>query len=399
LSSRAGAIDTPQRLVSLDAYRGFTMLLMVSSGLGIPAVAEKFKESNAWQILGYQFDHVPWVGCSLWDLIQPSFMFMVGVAIPFSYASRRAKGESPGRIWFHAFIRSVVLIFLGVFLLSNWSRQTNWTFVNVLTQIGLGYMFVFALRGAGMIVQILVAALILTGYGAVFVYSGFDVQRRKPIERPIPVMNEENFRRAHAGPHESFEHDPYAAHWAKNMNFASDADEKFLSALRRDEPLRFPLFGREWASYLFYRADAGGTPEPYTPNDGGYTTLNFVPSIATMIFGLIAGEWMRRNWRGGVKFVLLVVAGSLCLLVGLTLDHYIWPDWLTAFMARMGDTSPTGLDPFFKGYSDGSNHWPWTTCPTIKRIWTPTWTVFSAGWTILALAGFYVAIDICGWKR
>src|SRR5436853_2169378 len=74
--------DRPQRLVSLDAYRGLAMLLMASDGLGIGAVArrEAYHNSRLWQFLAYQTDHVAWVGCSLWDLIQPSFMFMVGVS-------------------------------------------------------------------------------------------------------------------------------------------------------------------------------------------------------------------------------------------------------------------------------------------------------------------------------
>src|SRR5687768_1769412 len=82
----------PQRLTSLDAYRGFIMLVMASGGFAFASTArmleQKTGEPNAfWNALGYQFDHVPWVGCAFWDLIQPSFMFMVGVALPFSFAS------------------------------------------------------------------------------------------------------------------------------------------------------------------------------------------------------------------------------------------------------------------------------------------------------------------------
>src|SRR3954470_10570256 len=81
-----------KRLVSLDAYRGLVMVLMVSAGLNIPAVVRNFERSGTtfkttlWQRLAYQTDHTAWVGCSLWDLIQPSFMFMVGAALAFSVA-------------------------------------------------------------------------------------------------------------------------------------------------------------------------------------------------------------------------------------------------------------------------------------------------------------------------
>lgn len=50
------------RLASLDAYRGFVMLAMASSGLGFAAVAKSFPDSRVWQTLSYQFSHVPWTG-------------------------------------------------------------------------------------------------------------------------------------------------------------------------------------------------------------------------------------------------------------------------------------------------------------------------------------------------
>src|SRR5947209_8262642 len=92
----------PARVTSIDAYRGFVMLLMASEGLGIGEVARKFPESRLWQFLAYETDHVQWIGCALWDLIQPSFSFLVGVAMPFSIASRRAKGQSEGQMLLHA---------------------------------------------------------------------------------------------------------------------------------------------------------------------------------------------------------------------------------------------------------------------------------------------------------
>src|SRR5438046_538299 len=87
----------PERLTSLDAYRGFIMLVMASAGFGLPQIAEHFKGDPLWQFLGYEFEHTVWTGCSFWDLIQPSFMFMVGVAMPYSFASRMAKGHGPWR--------------------------------------------------------------------------------------------------------------------------------------------------------------------------------------------------------------------------------------------------------------------------------------------------------------
>src|SRR5262249_16648647 len=147
------APEKPGRLASLDAYRGFIMLAMASSfGSYLAAFAKNIGRTDdpVYRFLHYQFEHVDWMGCSFWDLIQPSFMFMVGVAMPYSYASRKAKGDSEDKIRVHVVIRSIILILLGIFLSSNGEKETNFTFVNVLTQIGLGYTFVFLLRGRGL---------------------------------------------------------------------------------------------------------------------------------------------------------------------------------------------------------------------------------------------------------
>jgi predicted acyltransferase len=138
-----GPVSPPRRLQSLDAFRGAIMLLMASSGLGIPQVAKHFPDSAVWQFLGYQCDHTPWAGCTLWDLIQPAFMFMVGVALPWSVVNRQARGQKFGVLFGHALWRALLLVLLAVFLTSAWSRQTEWSFTNVLAQIGLGYPFLF----------------------------------------------------------------------------------------------------------------------------------------------------------------------------------------------------------------------------------------------------------------
>lgn len=77
------------RLRSLDAYRGLVMVSIASHGLGLHAAAKHFPDSRFWSVLAHQSEHVAWVGCVYWDLILPSFMFMVGVAMAFSRAKRR----------------------------------------------------------------------------------------------------------------------------------------------------------------------------------------------------------------------------------------------------------------------------------------------------------------------
>ena len=313
----------PTRLTSLDAYRGFVMLLMASEGLNAGRVAQRFPGSPIWQSLAFQTEHVAWRGCALWDLIQPSFMFMVGVALPFSIANRKAKGQSFGPMLFHAAWRALLLVALGIFLRSTHRPQTYFTFEDVLTQIGLGYTFLFLLGWMqNWRVQLATASLILVGYWAAFALY------------PLPPAG---FDYASVGVADNWPHlQGFAAHWDKNTNLASGFDQWFLNLFPREKPFVF--------------------------NGGGYLTLNFIPSLATMIFGLLAGNWLRSIHAPGRKFLGLVIVGAVCLAVGAILDA-------------------TGI------------------CPSVKRIWTPSWVIFSTGWTCLLLGAFYAIIDLLGYRR
>jgi predicted acyltransferase len=319
--SQPAVAVAPARLTSLDAYRGFVMLLMASEGLGITQVARTLKESGFWQFMSYQTDHVAWRGCSLWDLIQPSFMFMVGVAMPYSLASRQAKGQPASQMFLHALWRALMLVFLGIFLRSVGKEQTYFTFEDVLTQIGLGYPLLFLLAWTKPRVQLVSAVSILFFYWlafALFPLPGPDFDYQK-VGVPADWPHLQGF----------------AAHWDKNTNFAAAFDQWFLNVFPRAKPFVF--------------------------NGGGYLTLSFVPSLGTMIFGLLAGGLLRSSRPPTGKFWALVAAGVGGLALGWLLDA-------------------TGV------------------CPSVKRIWTPSWALFSTGWTCLLLAGFYGAIDLKGYS-
>ena len=108
-------------------------------------VATAYPGSWFWRILALNQTHAQWTGCSLHDTIQPGFSFLVGVALPYSIASRLARGENFGKLFAHALWRSLLLISLGIFLRSMAREHTYFTFEDTLSQIGLGYPFLFLL--------------------------------------------------------------------------------------------------------------------------------------------------------------------------------------------------------------------------------------------------------------
>src|SRR5438132_5536852 len=131
-------VSRPARIASVDAYRGLVMFLMMAEVLHIGRVAQSFTGNPVWEFLSFHTSHVEWAGCSLHDLIQPSFSFLVGAALPFSLAARAARGQDTARMIAHAAWRALVLVLLGVFLRSVGKPRTNFTFEDTLSQIGLG---------------------------------------------------------------------------------------------------------------------------------------------------------------------------------------------------------------------------------------------------------------------
>src|SRR5438445_10156305 len=98
------------RVTSIDAYRGLVMFLMMAEVLRLSRAARQFPDSAFLQTLALHQTHVEWTGCSLHDLIQPSFSFLVGVALPFSIAGRLSRGQTFPRMFVHAIWRSFLLV-------------------------------------------------------------------------------------------------------------------------------------------------------------------------------------------------------------------------------------------------------------------------------------------------
>jgi len=310
------------RNTAIDAYRGLVMLLMMAEVTQLWRVAQAFPGNFFWRALAYNQTHVDWAGCSLHDTIQPGFSFLVGVALPYSIASRLAKGGSLGRMFAHALWRSLLLVGLGIFLRSLYSPQTYYTFEDTLTQIGLGYPFLFLLAFRPPKWQATALAAILTGYWLAWALY------------PAPVPG---FDSTAVGVPATWQHfySGFAAHWNKNANLGNAFDQWFLNLFPRVHPFVF--------------------------NEGGYLTLSFIPTLGTMILGLMGGQWLRAA-APRLPMRRLLFAGASGIAAGLLLH--------------------------FSGI-----------CPVVKRIWTPSWTLFSGGICFLFLAAFCRLLEVRRYRK
>jgi predicted acyltransferase len=107
-----------ERLVSLDALRGFNMLWIIG-GERIVRAAGKALGAGPDNPFIAQFEHVPWQGLHFYDIIWPLFMFMVGVSIPFSLAKRQGAGVTRRSLYTHTLIRAAILFVLGMIAQGN----------------------------------------------------------------------------------------------------------------------------------------------------------------------------------------------------------------------------------------------------------------------------------------
>ncbi len=398
-----------ERLVSLDAFRGFIMLILAAKGFGLLAFSRideaapvwQTHDHALWQRISFHFDHPAWMSSSdyfkvsFWDLIQPSFMFMVGAAMPFSNRRRASNGQGAAGRTMHAIMRSLALILLGVFLSSLGHEHTYWIFPNVLCQIGLGYFFVWMLHHLRVSLQIVALIVILGGYwgwfymspppadydyaavnaslkkgevfegkyaawsknaNAAFFFDGWLLPRlrssKDPEESPasavISTMNQWRFASVglQESPSPTGDPDPTGSELPKaDPPQPPEAETKAVDIA--SEPNK-PAWYRQW--FL-------SNTEPFQFNRDGYTTLNFIPSIGTTLLGVLCGQLLIKSETSRwMKLALLILTASVCLGLGIAADH--------------------------------------TICPIVKRIWTPSWVLFSGGYVIGMLAIFYLLFDI-----
>jgi predicted acyltransferase len=277
-----------ERAYSLDAFRGLTMVWMISVGFGL----RFFLDDPVLGPVALQFTHHKWHGAYAWDFIQPFFMFIVGVAMPFSFRRRWQAGESWGRSLLHVLKRAGMLLLLGCIARSIQAKQPNLDLINVLSQLAFTYPLAFLVLRKNWKVQGATALGFLVAAWIFFRFCSF------------PGVT---------GP------------WDESANPGWALDRLML--------------GKNW---------------------GSYTTINCVASTATTIFGVMAGAVLASGLDAARKLRILVLTGVAGVVVGLALDPVI---------------------------------------PIIKRIWTPSWAIYSGGASLLALALFYWVCDVKKWRR
>ncbi|MEM7382371.1 MAG: DUF5009 domain-containing protein [Bacteroidota bacterium] len=284
--------DVSKRLFSLDVFRGLTMFLLVAEAAGFHHNFSEFAEGNSFlSAVADQLHHHPWNGLRFWDLIQPFFMFIVGVAMPFSLRKRLATGTrfQANR---HILRRCFLLFAFGVLLHCVYSHALVWELWNVLVQLAFTILIAYAIMGMSHRNQLLISAALL-------------------------VLTEVLYRVYNPA-------DPYN----NGESFGSFTDMLFMGKI----------------------------------NGGGWVTINFIPTAAHTIWGVVCGQILLSDRKPSEKLKPFLIGGIAILLLGYALD------WLNI-------------------------------TPIIKRIATTSFTLASGGWTILTLALFYWWIDIKGNHR
>ena len=266
-----------ERLVSLDVFRGFViafMILVNDPGDG---------PSSYWPL-----KHAEWNGWTPTDLVFPSFLFIVGVAMAFSFPSRISAGQTRSTLLKHAVWRGIVLFGVGLLLNGLGARYDfdHWRVYGVLQRIAICYVIAAALElWTGWRAQIAVAISCLAAYWILIRYvpvPGFGVPTHD-----IPLL------------------DP-------NRNLVAWLDRKLLMG------------------HLYE-----GTRDP----EGLIST---VPAIATSLLGLLTGKWLRTQYATRVKTLGMIGAGMAAIIVGKVMDVWfpinkkLWTSSYVVFVAGIG---------------------------------------------------------------
>jgi predicted acyltransferase len=141
MSEKVQLNQEQDRILSIDFFRGFTMFMLVTGITGVfHILAESGKGGEVIGFINKQLDHADWNGLYAWDLIQPFFMFIVGVSMPFAISKRLARGDSWKKAFYHVLRRSFLLLAFGFMLGAD---RNGFSLTNVLAQLSFTYLVAF----------------------------------------------------------------------------------------------------------------------------------------------------------------------------------------------------------------------------------------------------------------
>jgi predicted acyltransferase len=292
-------------MVSLDVFRGATIAAMIL-----------VNDPGSWSHIYPPLEHAEWNGWTPTDLIFPFFLFIVGVSMTLSFASRIARGVTRGKLILHVLRRSALIFAIGLFL--NGFPGFDFSSLRIMgvlqrialcyLAVGLLYLLTFqkdsAAGGsvrvrANLRVTVAVAVALLVGYWALMTFV------------PVPGYS--------------------PGHLGKQDNLGAYIDRTLMG-------------GHLWS-------------ESKTWDPEGF--LSTLPAIASVLIGILAGEWLRSNRPEARKALGLAAAGIALLIVG------------------------RALHPYF---------------PINKNLWTSSFALFTGGFAMLALAACYWVVDVRGWR-
>jgi predicted acyltransferase len=273
------ATTSGNRVMALDALRGFDMFWIVGGKPLALAVAGLFAEpAPTW--VAEQMQHADWIGFTAWDLIMPLFLFVVGAAMPFSFARRLEQGQKAGLYW-KILRRTLILWVLGMVVQGNlldFNLSTLHLYSNTLQAIAAGYLVGgLLILNVGIMGQVAFTALMLVGYWLLMVY--------------VPVPGND------------------AGVLMPDANVALAVDEMILGRFR----------------------------------DGTHYTwiLSSMTFTATVLLGVMSGHILQSNWSRPVKFFWLVVLGLGSLAggwawanwLGLPIIKHLWTSSMALWAA------------------------------------------------------------------
>jgi predicted acyltransferase len=301
----AASTARPERMVSLDVFRGATIAAMIL-----------VNDPGSWSHIYPPLEHAEWNGWTPTDLIFPFFLFIVGVSLTLSFASRIARGLTRGALAIHVVRRSALIFAIGLFL--NGFPDFDFSSIRIMGVLqrialcylvaGLLYLATYQAESAAerparvhanLRVTAAVAVALLVGYWALMTFV------------PVPGYG--------------------AGHLGKEDNLGAYIDRTLMG-------------GHLWSESVTW------DPEGF---------LSTLPAIASVLIGILAGEWLRSDREASRKALGLAAAGLALLLAG-----------------RL-------IHPYF---------------PINKNLWTSSFVLFTGGFAMFALAACYWVIDVRAWR-